>query len=55
MLKDEVNIQVLNVDRYLITLFKHLDLELRNEQFAFNILVRIASYRSKIDQSHGEN
>ena len=46
MLKDEVNIQVLMVDRHLKTLFK---------PFCFEILVHIASKGPQIDQLHGVN
>ena len=58
MLKAKVNIQVLKVDRRLITLFKHFS-EVKRfrpfRAFALKILVRIASYGPQIDQSHGEN
>ena len=59
MLKDKVNIQVLKVDRRLITLFKPFfrRKEIKSSEISifFDILVRIASYRPQIDQSHGEN
>ena len=59
MLKAKVNIQVLKVDRSLITLFKHFSevKRFRPPKWAFSLksLVRIASYGPQIDQSHGEN
>ena len=59
MLKDKVNIQVLKVDRSLITLFKPFfrrkEIKSSVMSIFFDILVRKASYRLQIDQSHGEN
>ena len=59
MLNVKVNIQVLKVDRRLITLSKHFSEVKRFRPskcaFSLNILVRIASYGPQIDQSHGEN
>ena len=54
MLKDEVNIQILKADRRLITFFEPF-FEMKifraaKRAFAFEILVRIASYRPQIDQ-----
>ena len=58
MLKAKVNIQVLKVDRRLITLNIFSEVKrFRPPKWAFSlkILVRIASYGPQIDQSHGEN
>ena len=59
MLKDKDNIQVLKVDRRLITLFKPFfrGKEIKSFEMSifFEILVRIASYGPQIDQSDGEN
>ena len=59
MLKAKINIQVLKVDRRLITIFKPFSevKRFRAPKWAFSlkILVRIASYGPQIDQSHGEN
>ena len=59
MLKAKVNIQVLKVDRRLITLFKPFSRvkEIKSSKISifFEILVRIAIYGSQIDQSHGDN
>ena len=59
MLKAKVNIQVLKVDRRLITLFKPFfrGKEIKSFEMSifFEILVRIASYGPQIDQSRGEN
>ena len=59
MLKAKVNIQVLKVDRRLITLFKPFfrGKRFRAPKWAFCLenLVRIASYGPQIDQLHGEN
>ena len=60
MLKAKVNIQVLKVDRRLITLFKPFLSQVKRFRapkwaFSLKILVRIASYGPQIDQSHGEN
>ena len=58
-MKAKVNIQVLKVDRRLITLFKPFfrGKEIKSFEMSifFEILVRIASYGPQIDQSHGEN
>ena len=59
MLKDKVNIQVLKVDRRLITLFKPFfrGKEIYSSEMSifFEILVRIARYGPQIYQSHGDN
>ena len=59
MLKAKVNIQVLKVDRRLITLFKPFfrgkEIWSSEMRIFFDILVRIASYGPQIDQLHGEN
>ena len=59
MLKAKVNIQVLKVNRRLITLFKPFSEEKRFNApklaFSLKILVRIASYGPQIDQWRGEN
>ena len=59
MLKDKVNIQVLKVDRRLITLFKPFfrGKEIWSSEMGifFEIWVRITSYGTQIDQLHGEN
>ena len=60
MLKAKVNIQLLKVDRRLITLFKPFFCEIKRFRapkgaFSLKILVPKASYGPQIDQSHGEN
>ena len=59
MLKAKVNIQVLKVDRRLITLFKPFfrgkEIQSSEMNSFFKILDRIASYGPQIDQSHGKN
>ena len=58
MLKAKVNIQVLKVDRRLITLFKPFfrgkEIQSSVMSIFFEILVCMASYGPQIDQSHGD-